>query len=301
MNEISLHPIVQEITVADLKPSIVNCRNLILFINSICTLHGAELPFGKTLRNVIENIINRAEKDDAGLYILFLENAFEAMEKERYMCGMKTIIREMEKLQSDLGQNDTALLWDFKAAIEAVNSNFKISVEYSRKAVEACVPEENYLLAANISQNLGYYFHQIGDLNSTKIYLEQGITYLEKYGQLNHDFIAFAHNYANLISDCGEPVRAIRALKKCAEMVKSGMTELCVEYADLFFDIGIIYLQIGDNFKAEQNLAEAFRVYRAILSEDALHDKCENALQFFKSIHAAKIPDYLALDNYAKN
>lgn len=269
MDKISLHPIVQEITVADLKPSIMNCRNLILSINSLCTLHGAELPFKKTLFNVIENIMSRAEKDNIGLYILFLENAFEAMEKERYLYGMQTIVRELEILQSDLGQNDAALLWDLKAAIEAVNSNYKKSVEYSLNAVETCVPEENYLLAANVNQNLGYYFHQIGDLNSAKIYLEQGIVYLEKYGQLNHDFINIAHNYANLISDCGEPMKAIRALKKCAETVKSGITDMCIEYADLYFDIGVIYLLTGDSSKAEQNLGEAFRVYQIIFADNA--------------------------------
>lgn len=282
MDKISLHPIVREIAYADLKPSLTNCRNLILSINSLCTLHGAELPFGKTMFNVIDNIISRAKKDDTGLYILFLENAFEAMEKERYLYGMQTIVREMEILQNDLGQNDTALLWDFKAAIEAVNSNFKKSVEYSLKAVEICFPEENYLLAANVNQNLGYYFHQVGDLNSAKKYFEQGIAYLEKYGQLNHDFIAFVHNYANLISDCGEPVKAVRALKKCAEMVKSGMTELCVEYADIFFDIGIIYLQIGEKSKSEQSLGEAFRVYNIILADnaEALSEKKNQLLGF---------------------
>lgn len=291
---IALLPIMRDICFEDLKPSISNCRNLVLSVNSLCTLHGAELPFSKTMFTVIENIISRAEKDDTALYILFLENAFEAMEKERYLSGMQNIVHEFELL--DLKPNDAALLWDQKAALEAINSNFKMAVEYSQKAAELCVPEENYLLAANIFQNLGYFFHQIGSLIDAKIYLEQGFEHLEKYGKLNHDFIAFTHNYANLISDCGEPVKAIRALKKCAEMVKSGITDLCEENADLFFDIGVIYLQTGDNSKAEQNFAEAFRVYRAILPEDALRDKCENALQFFKSTNA-KIPDCLALGN----
>lgn len=279
---ISLHPIVQEITLADLKPSIANCRDLISSISSLCTLHGAELPFSKTMFNVIENIISRAEKNDTGLYILFLENAFEAMEKERYLSGMRNVIHEMELLQSNLKPNDTSLLWDFKAAIEAINSNYKMAVEYSQKAAELCVPEENYLLAANIYQNLGYYFHQLGDLNSAKIYLEQGFEHLEKYGKLNHDFIAFTHNYANLISDCGEPLKAIRALKKCAEIVKSGITDLCDEYADLFFDIGVIYLQTGDNSKAEQNFAEAFRVYNIIYADniEVLSEKKNQLLEF---------------------
>lgn len=279
---ISLHPIVQEITIADLKPSITNCRELISSISSLCTLHGAELPFSKTLFNIVENIMSRAKKDDTGLYILFLENAFEAMEKERYLYGMRKVVGEMEMQQNNFKQNDTALLWDFEAAIEAINSNYKAAVELSQKAAELCVTEENYLLAANIFQNLGYYYHQLGSLEYAKIYLEQGFEHLEKYSKLNHDFIAFTHNYANLISDCGEPLKAIRSLKKCAEMVKSGITDLCEEYADLFFDIGVIYLQTGDNSKAEQNFAEAFRVYNIIYADniEVLSEKRNQLLEF---------------------
>lgn len=78
--------------------------------------------------------------------------------------------------------------------------------------------------------------------------------------------------------------------------MKSGIGDMCVEYADILFSIGITYLRIGENSKAEQNLTEAFRVYRAILPEDALHEKCENALGFFNCVNA-KIPDCLMLHN----
>lgn len=65
-------------------------------------------------------------------------------------------------------------------------------------------------------------------------------------------------------------------------MVKSGMTDLCVEYADLYFDVGVIYLQIGDRAKAEQSLGEAFRVYRIIFADnaEALSQKKNQLLEF---------------------
>ena len=83
-------------------------------------------------------------------------------------------------------------------------------------------------------------------------------------------------------------------------MVKEGMTDMCVEYADIVFDISVIYLQISDNSKSEQSLDEAFRVYRTILPEDVLRDKCEIALNYFKSAGGVKLPDYLSLDFHAK-
>ncbi len=58
-------------------------------------------------------------------------------------------------------------------------------------------------------------------------------------------------------------------------MVKAGVGDLCLDYADLFFDIGVICLQTGDSSKAEQNFTEAFRVYNIIFADnpEALSEK----------------------------
>lgn len=47
------------------------------------------------------------------------------------------------------------------------------------------------------------------------------------------------------------------------------MLDLCVEYADLYFDISVIYLQIGDKLKSGQSFGEAFRVYHIIFADNA--------------------------------
>lgn len=95
------------------------------------------------------------------------------------------------------------------------------------------------------------------------------------------------HNYSNLMSDCGEPLRAVRAMKKCAEMIKENHTDMCSDYADLYFDIGVIYLQVGENRKAEDCFKEAFRVYRNIYenTDEAYLDKCNEMINYLNSIN----------------
>ncbi len=56
-----------------------------------------------------------------------------------------------------------------------------------------------------------------------------------KHNEPNNDVVIMLHNYANLMSDLGEPLKAINAMKKCAEMIKEVHTDKCTDYADLYF------------------------------------------------------------------
>ena len=72
---IALHPMIQEISVADLTPGVRNCRAMLDNLQAICLRHGYDISYYKVLFQTIENFINLAEKDDAAAYLLFLENA----------------------------------------------------------------------------------------------------------------------------------------------------------------------------------------------------------------------------------
>lgn len=110
-----------------------------------------------------------------------------------------------------------------------------------------------------------------------------------------NDKVIMLHNYANLVSDLGEPIKAIREMKKRAEEIKSAHTEVCVDYADLYLDIGIIYLQMQNTASAFSSFEEAFRVYKAVLSENEIQQKCSVVLDFCKSMNISSTPDFLTL------
>ena len=238
-------------------------------IQQICLRHGEDISYSRILFETIEKIINRAKNDDTEFYIRFIEDAFSYMEKYKYENGMRLVVSEMECFKSELQPNDIALLYDFKSAVEAMfGTSLKKAIELSKKAVAACVPDDNFHLAANLNMNLGYYYHMNGDLENAKLFMEKGMKFMSEHNELNNDIIIMLHNYSNLMSDCGEPLKAVRAMKKCAEMIKENHTDMCSDYADLYFDIGVIYLQVGENRKAEDYFKEAFRVYKNIYGEE---------------------------------
>ena len=76
---ISLHPMIQEIAVEELKPSVDNCGKLLDGLQEISLLHGIEMSGYKQLFQTVENIIALIRKDDLPKYLLFLENVFEYM------------------------------------------------------------------------------------------------------------------------------------------------------------------------------------------------------------------------------
>lgn len=287
-DKILLAPMITDITIEDLKPSVSNCKTMLTSIQQICLRHGEDISYSKILFETIEKIINRAEKDNTEFYIRFIEDAFSYMEKYKYENGMRLIISEMERFKADLKNNDTALLYDYKSAVEAMfGTSLKKAIELSKKAASTCVPEENMHLAANLNMNLGYYYHMNGDLENAKLFMEKGMKFMSEHNELNNDIIIMLHNYSNLMSDCGEPLKAVRAMKKCAEMVKENHTDMCSDYADLYFDIGTIYSQLYEIRKAEDCFKEAFRVYKNIYGEEdsSYIEKHDEMISYLKKVN----------------
>ena len=268
MDKISLLPMVRDIAIEDLSPSVTSCITLLNSIQQICLRHGEDIPYRKTLFEIVESVIRYVEKDNFPFYIRFIEDAFSYMEKYRYENGMHLIVSEMDMYKGELAQNDLALFYDCQSAVEAfLNENYNKAISLSKKAIDACVPEENLHLAANLHMNLGYCYHLNGNTELAKQSMESAIAYMWEHNELNNDVIIMIHNYANLMSDLGEPIKAVHAMKKCAEMVKAVHTDMCTDYADLYFDMGIIYLQISQRTNAKECFEEALRVYKYIYDD----------------------------------
>lgn len=116
-----LHPMLQEITLSETRPSVTSCHTLLDSLQKRCLMHGTEFSYYKKMFQTVENIIHLIEKDDIPRYLLFLEDVFPYMEKFHYQKGMKEIIRELKQLLKGDHHGtvaDQALLLDYQAAIE---------------------------------------------------------------------------------------------------------------------------------------------------------------------------------------
>lgn len=79
---IGLHPMLQEITVTDTRPSVTNCRTMMDYQREeIFYYHGIEVPYFKLLFATVLNMMEILEIDDKESYLRYLEDAFTCMDK----------------------------------------------------------------------------------------------------------------------------------------------------------------------------------------------------------------------------
>lgn len=134
MDKISLLPMVRDIAIEDLSPSVTSCIILLNSVHQICLRHGEDIPYRKTLFEIVESVIRYVEKDNFPFYIRFIEDAFSYMEKYKYESGMRLIVSEMDMYIGELAQNDLALFYDCQSAIEAIlNGNYNKAISLSKK------------------------------------------------------------------------------------------------------------------------------------------------------------------------
>ena len=268
---IALQPMIREVALADLPPSVRRCKTLLRSIQNICLRHGADIAWYKELFGTVENAIHLAEKDDPAFYISFLENVFCYMETYRYEPGMHLIERELTeqtRLQPQPVPRDQALLLDFRAALEG-NPHRAIGLEKEAIAVLGEITADTAHLAANLHANLGGLYRETQQLELARQHMEQGLFLLEQHGLIyTHDIIPQFTNYAAFLTDVGEADKALSALRKLLAMIQKYNSDQCSDYAAVLETMGRICLVKGDVSEAIEFFKQAAAIYETVWEED---------------------------------
>ena len=282
---ITLHPMLQEITITDTKPSVTNCHTMLDYLQKeVFCYHGIDVPYYKLLFSTTLNINDLIEVDDKEFYLRFLEDAFAYMDKYHYEEGMKKVVAEIENLlnNSIIGTaSDKALLLDYKAAMADQTSK---AIKLEQQALELIteINADNALLVSNLNANMGALYHKTNKNDLATYHMEQGISILEKYGLIYmNQSIAQICNYAVLLHDMGESERGLSALRRCAKTVKEHNSELSSDYAAIQEAMGNINLACGRLDKAREHLQKALSIYEQLWSDEPqlIEAKQEEILQ----------------------
>ena len=152
---ISLHPMIQEITLSETKPSVTRCHILLDSLQHICLMHGMEVDYYKKLFQTIGNIIELIEKDDIPKYLLFLENAFPYMDNYNYHKGMNGIIQELTGL---LKTKNIGTIYLMTANLPQAKTHFKKAFKIYEKiwADEPEMIEAKYLEIQELYPQIGF-------------------------------------------------------------------------------------------------------------------------------------------------
>ncbi|MBE7004588.1 MAG: Archaeal ATPase [Ruminococcaceae bacterium] len=269
-NRIVLHPMMQEVALSDLPPSITSCRTMLESIRATCQLHGADVPYHQLMFQTVENAIDLAAKDDAAFYLLLLQDVFQYMDNYQYADGMKHIVDELDVLLSDKSvgtPKDRALLLDCRATM-AKNPKTAIQLTEDALALLPEVTEDNALLVSNLNANLGALYHNEGRIEDAKHRMEAAIQILERHGLIGyHDSLRQFVNYAVLLNNTGEPERGMDGLRKVERIVREQNPD-SGDHAEILETMGAICLSQGEVSQATEHFKRAMSIYETVWADE---------------------------------
>ena len=268
---VSLHPMIRDVVLLDLKPTFENCGTFIANLKSRLQIIGYELPDYAIIISSIRNVMKYIGSTDSSSYLNFLETAYIFLDNYHEYDFMEIIISETEKLLDDdkLGtDNNRALLLNNKAMLPA-NRNDKLtkSISLMNKALSMCEEKSNPVLFTNINMNLGILYVENKETERGLEFMNKAYLFIKLCRSYNDDFITIARNYASTLCDNMRVNKALDVLTEC-----EFATEDCCSnnHAALLFDLGAAYILSGNYPLAVKKYNLAFAEYSALGCTDEL-------------------------------
>ncbi len=262
---ISLHPMIRDNVLLDLKPTFKNCDTIITNLKSKLQIIGIELSDSEIIISAIGNVMKYIGNTDSNSYLNFLKAAYIFLDNYHEYSLMESIISETENLLSDktLGTvNDRALLLNNKAMLP-MNRNEKLakSISMMNKALSICDEKSNPVLFANINMNLGLLYIENSETERGLEFMDKAYLFIKLTRTYNNDFITIARNYAATLSENSRVTKAIEVLKEC----EFATGDCCSNnHAALLYDLGAAYILSGNYPLAVKKYSLAFAEYFAL-------------------------------------
>ena len=269
-SSILLYPMLREIAIADLQPSVISCRDLMSGLHAICLRQGEDIDNSKQFFEIIDNIMSTIKQDNLPAYLRFLEDAFTYMDKYGQQAGMKEAIRQIHEILEDesVGTvNDRALILDFETYMEP-DENQCIALEKQAIRKLGQIDQPTAHLAANLHGNLAKYYYGQNNLELAKMHLWQSLELFKNYApEGNRDLLIQAANYGYFLADLGETEKGYRILEKVAQFIQENNTDQCVDYADVQQRMAFLALAMKDREKAEMHFRKCLEIYTTIYAD----------------------------------
>lgn len=268
---ISLHPMIRDVVLLDLKPTFENCEEFIKSLKIKLQIVGYELPDSAVIISSILNVMKYIGSTNNAEYLSFLEDSFTFLDNYKEYDLMEIIISETEKLldSKEIGNsNNRALLLNNKAMLpDNRNNKLAKSIGMINKALSLCDETANPILFANINMNLGVLYLDNKETNRGLGYMDKAYLFIKLCGGYNNDFITIARNYAAALSENMRVRKDIKILTEC-EFATEGCRSN--NHAGLLFDLGSAYVVSHDYFNAIKKYNLAFEEYSALGCDEEL-------------------------------
>ena len=262
--KITLHPIVSEVTVNELKPEITEdkCKN---FFDSVSEL--IDKNDLKTLEAYKDIFISSADallKNEDEISVGYVSDIACVLCDLAYysesLCYYMKVLAIQEKV---LPENHPAIAMEYNNVGSAYGElgDHKKALEYQLKAlsiIEKVLPENHPDIAA-LYNNVGFAYGNLGDHQKELEYYLKSLAIQEKVLPENHPSIATSYSNLGVVyMDLKEYKKALQYLLLATPIFEQTVPKNNAQLARLYSRISKAYANLGD----EENLEKYLKLYQ---------------------------------------
>ena len=302
VSKITLHPIVSEVTVNELKPEITEdkCKNFCDSMQELADNCENDLKAVEPYKDLFiksANLLMKSEDEKTANYLssvsYVLFNLAYYVDALFYM--LKTLVIREEKLPEN-HPDIASSLNNVGCAYGKLGGDkgYEIECEYCLKALairEKVLPENHPDIATSLN-NIGYAYCELGDPKEALKYLLKALTIREKVLPKNHPDIAESlNNVGSAYGKLGKYDKVFEYKKRALVIWNNELLKNHTECAAPFHHIGVIYGEL----KCYRKQLEYFNKALTIQEKKLSKNHPEIAL-LYNNISAT----YMCLRNYDK-
>ena len=274
VSKITLHPIVSEVTVNELKPGITEdkCKN---FCDSVSELIDKNnLKSVDTYKDIFvssaDTLIKNKDRDSL-VYVAKIASVLgDLAYYSESLCYYTKVLAIREKVLPE-NHPDIATSYNNVGYAYGKLGDHKKELEYKLKAlaIEEKVLPENHPDIATSYNNVGYAYGELGDHKKQLEYYLKALGIREKVLPENHpDIAASYNNVGSAYSDLGDRKKALEYLLKALAIREKVLPENHPVIATSYNNVGHAYGELGDRKKALEYLLKALAIQEKVLPEN---------------------------------
>ena len=274
VSKITLHPIVSEVTVNELKPGITEdkCKN---FCDSVSELIDKNnLKSVDTYKDIFvssaDTLIKNKDRDSL-VYVAKIASVLgDLAYYSESLCYYTKVLAIREKVLPE-NHPDIATSYNNVGYAYGKLGDHKKELEYKLKAlaIEEKVLPENHPDIATSYNNVGYAYGELGDHKKQLEYYLKALGIREKVLPENHpDIAASYNNVCSAYSDLGDRKKALEYLLKALAIQEKVLPENHPDIAASYNNVGYAYGELGDHKKELEYCLKALAIREKVLLEN---------------------------------
>ena len=290
---IALHPMIREVALDELTPSICENRMLIDNLREICREKREEYRHCKPLFQTVENIIADAGKDDLEGYLALLEDAFPYMLRKQAQ-EKDAVLRELQVLLADenIGTNINRTRLRFYQACCEKSPPERIKLDQEALELLGQIEADSAPLAAEIHSDMGYQYHVLNDTEQEREHYDRSMLCLDENGLIGTvDSIPQAIRYAGCVASQKDYLAGVVTMGRVLTRLKEQGQQDTLDYANVCETLAFCLMMMGEIDTGFNHYKNCLAIYEKIYAEEPeIIEAKKNQIQQ----NCAKLGIYLA-------